>query len=99
MKVVLIETFEKNKYEEAIRDAFKRKHVFSIEEMASGSLPIIANPNWGGMAKPMSLQSLVDEIEREIPRNPRKKKNLLQANKNSLYLQMNHCFGLSVNSE
>ena len=69
MKVVLIETFEKNKCEEAVRDAFKRKHGISIEEMASGSLPIIANPNWGGMVKPMSLQSLVDEIREGISKS------------------------------
>jgi hypothetical protein len=35
----------------------------------------------------------------KFPGTQEKKKNLLQANKNSLYLQMNHCFGLSVNSE
>ena len=69
MKVVLIETFEKNKYEEAIRDAFKKKHGFSIEEAASGLSPVIANPIWGGMARPMSLQSLVDEIERGISKS------------------------------
>ena len=69
MKVVLVETFEESKYEAAIKDAFRKKHGLSIEEMASGSLPIIANPNWGGMAKPMSLQSLVDEIKKGISKS------------------------------
>ncbi len=71
MKVVLIETFEKNKYEEAIKDAFKEKHGLSIEEVASSLSPIIANPSsiGGHTTKLMSLQSLVNEIKGEISKS------------------------------